>query len=46
MTASLIYESGGYLIACKPCNTERYEPNRAVARRLVTEHNHTKHKEN
>lgn len=46
MSARLKHEGAATFVVCKPCGIERYETNRAVAQRLVTEHNHAKHKEN
>ena len=45
MTAHL-HPDDPRMVICDTCKTERYEPNPALAQRLVTEHNHTKHKEN
>lgn len=45
MNAHLRHEGADTFVVCEPCGMERYEPNRATAQRLMTEHNHTKHKE-
>lgn len=46
MTAHLKHEGPDAFVICKPCDVERHENNPKRAQRLVTEHNHSKHKEN
>ena len=44
MTAHL-HPDDPRIVICKPCGTEMYKPDRAVAMRAIADHNKNKHKE-